>query len=134
MLDAFIDLARVTRSHIPATNVPAKMDVPNGSHPRKRKPTTQAPEEPTVIVGYSFYATHEKILYYRSVLEETNHSLENRDISIYYASLDDVWCRNERIVDNALAYAVATEIMLNDDIEPCSIDECQRKTNWSNWK
>ncbi|KAM1902231.1 hypothetical protein ACFX14_030963 [Malus domestica] len=29
MLDAFIDLARVTISHIPVTNVPAKMDVTN---------------------------------------------------------------------------------------------------------
>lgn len=29
MPDAFTDLARVTRSHIPAANTPAKMDVPN---------------------------------------------------------------------------------------------------------
>ena len=38
------------------------------------------------------------------------------------------------IVNDALAYAVATEIMLSDDIEPRSIDECRRRTNWSNWK
>ena len=29
MPDAFTDLARVTRSHIPAANMPAKIDVPN---------------------------------------------------------------------------------------------------------
>ena len=29
MPEAFTDLTRVTRSHIPATNTPAKMDVPN---------------------------------------------------------------------------------------------------------
>ena len=29
MPDTFIDLARMTRSHIPAANMPAKMDVPN---------------------------------------------------------------------------------------------------------
>ena len=116
MPNAFTDLARVTRSHIPAANVPAKMDVPNvrwsslleaqdatladprtlvasqsstptqkhgrplgsnDSHPRKRKPTTQTPEEPNMnlTVAYSFYPTHEKILDYGSVLEETNPPL-----------------------------------------------------------
>ncbi|KAM1968838.1 hypothetical protein ACFX15_043697 [Malus domestica] len=29
MPDAFTDLVRVTRSHIPVANMPAKMDVPN---------------------------------------------------------------------------------------------------------
>ena len=38
------------------------------------------------------------------------------------------------IIDDALAYAVATKIMLSDDIEPRSFDECQRITDWSNWK
>ncbi|KAM1104720.1 hypothetical protein EV2_013534 [Malus domestica] len=38
------------------------------------------------------------------------------------------------IVDDALAFAVATEIMLSDDIEPRFVDECVRKTDWSNWK
>ena len=38
------------------------------------------------------------------------------------------------IVDDALANVVATKIMLSDDIEPHSVDECRRKTNWSNWK
>ncbi|KAM1614644.1 hypothetical protein ACFX2K_023977 [Malus domestica] len=131
MPDAFTDLARVTRSHIPAANTPAKMDVPNvrrttllkargansgdprtlaasqssaptqkrgrplgskDSHPRKRKTTAQGPEEPTVnpTIAYSFYPTHEEILDYGSVLEETNPPPENREISVYYDSLDDV--------------------------------------------
>ena len=38
------------------------------------------------------------------------------------------------IIDDALAYAVAIEIMLSDDIEPCSVNECRRRTDWSNWK
>ncbi|KAM2072427.1 hypothetical protein ACFX1T_040742 [Malus domestica] len=35
---------------------------------------------------------------------------------------------------NALTYAVATEIMLSDDIEHNFVDECRRITDWSNWK
>ena len=125
MPDAFIDLARVTRSHIPAANTPAKMDVPNvrqttlleaqdtnlgdprtlaarqsstptqkrgrplgskDSQPRKRKTTAQRPEEPTMnaTIAYSFYPTHEEILDYGNVFEETNPLPENREISVYY--------------------------------------------------
>ncbi|KAM2685817.1 hypothetical protein EV2_008778 [Malus domestica] len=134
MPDTFTDLALVTIPHILAANAPTKIDVPNcdgplgskDSHPRKKKPMAQAPKEPTVnpIVIYSFYPTHEEILDYKSVLEETNPPPENHEISVYYASLDDVLSRNEMIVDDSLAYAVATEIMLSDDIEPHSVDEC----------
>ncbi|KAM2639996.1 hypothetical protein TB1_026437 [Malus domestica] len=110
MPDVFTDLTRVTRSHIPAANMPTKMDVNhlpltqkhgrplglNDLHPQKRKPTTQGPVELTVNlnIAYSFYPTHEKILDYGSVLEKVNLPNENREISVYYASLDDVWHRN----------------------------------------
>ncbi|KAM1575785.1 hypothetical protein ACFX10_032180 [Malus domestica] len=100
------------------------------SHPWKRKTTTQGPEEPTMnpTIAYSFYATHEEILDYGSILEEMNPLPEDREISVYYASLDDVWNINEMIVDDALAFAVAIEIMLSNDIEPRSVDECQPST------
>ncbi|KAB2625559.1 polyprotein (retrotransposon protein) [Pyrus ussuriensis x Pyrus communis] len=85
----------------------------------------QGPEEPTVnpTIAYLFYPTHEKILDYGTILEETNPPLENHEISVYYASLDDVWRRNQMIVHDALAFAIATEIMLSDDIEQRSVDE-----------
>ncbi|KAM2595778.1 hypothetical protein TB2_040288 [Malus domestica] len=91
-----------------------------------------APKDPTVnlTIAYSFDPTYEEILNYRSVLEETNPPYENHEISVYYASLDDVLCRNEMIVDDT----VPTKIMLSDDIEPRSFDECQRRIDWSNWK
>ncbi|KAM2088198.1 hypothetical protein ACFX1T_032306 [Malus domestica] len=114
-----------------------KCDRPLGSkdsHPWKRKTTTQGPEEPTMnpTIAYSFYATHEEILDYGSILEETNPLPEDREISVYYVSLDDVWNINEMIVDDALAFAVAIEIMLSNDIEPHSVDECQRRNDWLN--
>ncbi|KAM2878373.1 hypothetical protein FF1_013984 [Malus domestica] len=148
MPGTFTDLAQITKSHIPATNVPVKIDVPNvqrtslleawdtnfgdpctiaasqssapthkhsrplgskDSHLRKRKPMTQAPEEPTVnlTVAYSFYLTHEEILNYGSILEEMNPPFEN-------------------------PYAIAIVIMLSYDIEPRSVDECQCRIDWSN--
>ncbi|KAM1175401.1 hypothetical protein COP2_028526 [Malus domestica] len=175
MLNAFTNLARITRSYIPAVNVPVKMDVPNvrrtslleahdanfgdprtlaasqssapthkhgkpfssmDSHLKKRKPTKQAPEELVVnlTVAYLFYPTHEEILDYGSIVEQTNPLPENHEISVYYPSLDDVWCRNEMIIDNTLAYAIATKIMSNNDIEPHSFNECRHRIDWSNWK
>ena len=86
----------------------------------------------SLTVAYSFYPTHEEILDYESVFEETNPPPENRDISVHYASLDDVWCRNEMIVNDALAYAKAIEIMLSDYIECRSIEECRRRIDRSN--
>ncbi|KAM2087774.1 hypothetical protein ACFX1T_031921 [Malus domestica] len=62
MSNAFNDLAKVTRSHIPAANTPARIDVPRRGRP------------------------------------------------------------------------LATDIMLSDDIEPRSVNECRRRTDWSNWK
>ena len=38
------------------------------------------------------------------------------------------------IVYDAFTYIIASDIMLSDDIEPRSVDESQRRTNWSNWK
>ncbi|KAM2667966.1 hypothetical protein EV2_019592 [Malus domestica] len=65
MPDAFTDLARVTRSHIPVTNTPAKMDVPNVR---------------------------------RTAFQETR--------------------------DAKSGDPLVTEIMLSNDIEPRSVDEC----------
>ncbi|KAM1219302.1 hypothetical protein ACFX1X_046831 [Malus domestica] len=79
------------------------------SPPRKKKPTTQA-VEPTMnlTVAYSFYPTHEEILDYGSVLEKMYPSPENHEILVHFTSLDDVWCRNKMIIDDALTYTVAT--------------------------
>ena len=42
MPDTFSDLAKVTRSHIPAANVPARIDVPIGCVVQDRRGTTMA--------------------------------------------------------------------------------------------
>ena len=55
-------------------------------------------------------------------------------MTVHYTVLDEVWNRNEMIVDDTFAYLVATDIMLSDDIEPRSVNECRRRTDWSNWK
>jgi len=64
--------------------------------------------------------THEKI---------TN--LGNTEISISY--YNEIWDRNEIIIDDAFALSVAHEIM-NDDYEPRSITECRHRQDWPKWE
>ena len=68
--------------------------------------------------------THEVILDYCDASDKTCRPPENREISVHYTVLDELWNRKEMIVDDAFMYSVATDIMLSDDIEPRSVDEC----------
>ncbi|BBN68201.1 hypothetical protein Prudu_329S000600 [Prunus dulcis] len=38
------------------------------------------------------------------------------------------------IIDDIFAFSVAAEIIKDDDIEPCSIDECTQRQDWPKWK
>ncbi|KAK9911207.1 hypothetical protein M0R45_035128 [Rubus argutus] len=181
--DAFSDLAKVTRSHIPAANVPAKMEVPQrdfrlidaasatqnvgqgiaggtpnvggdvaqavaplrkrgrpqgsrDTHPRKR---VAKAHDPLIIDTQN--PTHENIPDYGYVQEtslEDAPSLElireNVEISINYTSVHGTWDRNSIVVDDVFTYACARELIESDDIEPRSVDECQRRADWPEWK
>ncbi|KAM1658510.1 hypothetical protein ACFXTN_042659 [Malus domestica] len=151
MPDAFNDAMKVTKSHIPAANAPARIDVPVGqnkvaandssgarlkrgrppgskdSAPRKRK--TRAQLNPNEIIQEE--RVNDKSTIHDSGLPEEENGPEetevheSKEISINYACTNELWDRNEIIIDDMFAFAVATEIILSDDIEPRSIDECK---------
>ena len=85
--------------------------------------------------------THENILDYGYVqvtsLEDAP-SIEpirgNVEISIHYTSVHETWDRNSIVVNDVFAYACAREFIENDDIEPHSVKECQRREYWPKWK
>ena len=167
--DAFNDLANVTRSHIPAANVPARIDVPVGRRvpvehvapvepteqrtlpsavqsaalPKKRgRPTgskdvqlrkKRTPTKP--VLPHEIIKDHGDVLEVR-VPDETPipPPPENLEIFIGYASLDDILKRNETVINDVFIYAVAADIMSNDDTEPRTVAECQRRTDWPKWK
>ncbi|KAM1533781.1 hypothetical protein ACFX10_007648 [Malus domestica] len=106
----------------------------NDSQPQKRKMASTSDPSLNSTIAHSSVLTHEVILNYCDASDETCWPSENRKISVHYTVLDVVWNRNEMIVDDAFSYSVAIDIMLGDDIEPRSVDECRRRTDWSNWK
>ncbi|KAM2271495.1 hypothetical protein ACFXTI_038799 [Malus domestica] len=156
MPDAFNDAMKVTKSHIPTANTPARIDVPVGqnkvvandsfgarlkrgrppgskdSAPRKRK--TKAQLNPNEIIQEERMNDKSTIHDFRlsekeNVMDETHVPEEtaiheSKEISINYACTNELCDQNEIIIDNMFAFTVATEIILSDDIEPRSIDEC----------
>ncbi|KAM1621049.1 hypothetical protein ACFXTN_017967 [Malus domestica] len=75
----------------------------------------------------------ENVLAETPVPEETEVH-ESKEISINYACTNELWNLNEIIIDDMFAFAIATEIILSDDIEPRSVDECKQRHDWLKWK
>ena len=54
---------------------------------------------------------------------------------IHYVHTEEIWDRNKIVVDNIL-YKVALDITKSNDneYEPQTVDECQRRNDWLMWK
>ena len=149
LLDAFNDATKVTKSHIPAVNAPARIAVPEGQAkmdeippqlkrgrpigsndtvPRQRRGKNQksTPEEPGAMLTskqlnvVEVAQTHEMV---------TN--LRNTENSITYCN--EIWDRNKIIIDDIFAFSVAHKIM-DDACELQSIIECRQRQDWSKWE
>ena len=47
----------------------------------------------------------------------------------------ELWDRTKVVINEVFCFAVATEILKeDDDHEPRSVDECRNKHDWSKWK
>ena len=53
--------------------------------------------------------------------------LANDEISINYASIGELWDRTKAVINEVFCFAVAIEILKEDDHEPLSVDECHSK-------
>ena len=96
--------------------------VPRKKRERNKKPSllqseqSASREETTLEV----VETHEKI-----------NDPGNTKISINYCN--DLWNRNDIIIDDMFAFSVTYEIM-HDDYEPRSITECRQRQDWPKWE
>ena len=54
--------------------------------------------------------------------------LKNDEISINYASTEELWDRTKVVINEVFCFLVAIEILKeDDDHEPRSVDECRSK-------
>ncbi|KAJ9544183.1 hypothetical protein OSB04_023890 [Centaurea solstitialis] len=51
-----------------------------------------------------------------------------------YENAHELMERSSILIDDIFAYTVAHEIIEHDDIEPCSVEECQLRADWPKWK
>ncbi|GJY78501.1 disease resistance CC-NBS-LRR class family protein [Tanacetum coccineum] len=149
--DAFTDTKRVTKSHIPAANAPARVEIPNkqagnniAQESQKRlkrgRPIGSKDKNPRKRKGTEKNSDHDE-----NVLDETQDiktSPEeemndmNKEMSINYSQTNILWDRNEiGDIDEIFSYSVASDIMSgDDDPEPKSVIDCQSRPDWGKWK
>ena len=155
--DAFVDTKKVTKSHIPAVNAPARIDIPEGqlanesqirlkrgrpvgskdSAPRKRR--TQRGID-TLEEVHGKQKTPTEVYIEQGTLEEVRdkeitpeeaHVHENHEISINYVHNNKKWDRNKVIINNIFAFQVASDIIKDDqDPEPQNVEECRHRNDW----
>ncbi|GJQ91780.1 copia protein [Tanacetum coccineum] len=140
--DAFTNLKRIIKSHIPAANAPVKIDVPKehskianeskarlkrgrpiGSkdkNPRKKKGACN--QDGQVEVKETLEGSSIRTL--DMTVQEEPRVPENEEISINYVMYRKIWNRNEIDIDDTFAYNVALEVMENDEDHEPKLDLC----------
>jgi hypothetical protein len=130
--DSFADVARATRSHIPAINTPAMIESsappiataaprqkrgrPPGAkdrHPRQRRTTSQNTGLPTTA----------------AVADPGEHE----EIAIHYNQTGHIWNRSEVHMNDAFVAHIANT--LEEDLpDPSSIREAKQQPDWPQWE
>ncbi|RVX05857.1 hypothetical protein CK203_023751 [Vitis vinifera] len=154
--NAFIDTKKVTKSHIPAANTPARIDVPVGQltneskirlkrgrpvgsndvTPRKRRTqeklgTLEEAIKMTDQFKINKSIAPEEAQIKQKALEEA-HVPENCEISVTYVHTGEKWDRNNIVINNIFAFQVAFDIIRNDeDPEPRNVEECRYRNDWT---
>lgn len=162
--DSFTDLKRVTKSHIPAVNVPARIEIsklndvastskarlkrgrPIGSkdkNPRKRKGTEkvnmiESDLEKTLDSDKSeneMCALEKAQDDENEIIDSETENKNDLEISINYVNTGNLWSRKDINIDEIFSFSIACEITNeNDDHEPITVNECQNRHDWKNWK
>jgi hypothetical protein len=147
--DAFTDTKRVTKSHIPALNAPARIDITpadvtiqrkHGSPIGSNDKNLRNRKEQKNVVDVTPAEVIDKILeeigsrtpeeVVDKVPEETQ-APNDYEISINYVHNGIIWNRR---VDEIFAYAIAIEVINEEDYVPKTPEECMHRNDWPKWK
>ncbi|MFS7999224.1 putative RNA-directed DNA polymerase [Helianthus anomalus] len=149
--DAFTDTNRVTKSHIPAANAPARVEIPSKAidnkiahESQKRlkrgRPIGSKDKNPRKRKALVKEINHKENDLDKTVNTETSHEKDvddtNKEISINYGHTHIIWNRYEmENIDEIFSYSIASDIMgEDDDPEPKSVNDCQNRHDWDKWK
>ena len=149
--DAFVDTKKVTKSHIPAANVPARVDITEGqkafeskTRSKRGRPIGSKDITPRKRRTNGKQNNHEESNIENQIPEEIQNEQialeevqvpENNEISISYVHRGEKWDRNNFDVNNIFAFQVTLDIIQNDDDpEPQNTNECRQRNDWPKWR
>ena len=149
--DAFVDTKKVTKSHIPAANVPPRVDITEGqkafeskTRSKRGRPIGSKDITPRKRRTNGKQNDHEESNIENQIPEEIQNEQiapeevqvpENNEISISYVHRGEKWDRNNFDVNNIFAFQVALDIIQNDDDpEPQNTNECRQRNDWPKWR
>ena len=149
--DAFVDTKKVTKSHIPAANVPAQVDITRGqkafeskTRSKHGRPIGSKDITPRKRRTNGKQNDHEESNIENQIPEEIQNEQiapeevqvpENNEISLSYVHRGEKWDRNNFDVNNIFAFQVALDIIQNDDDpEPQNTNECRQRNDWPKWR
>ena len=149
--DAFVDTKKVTKSHVPAANVPARVDITEGqktyeskTRSKRGRPIGSKDITPRKRRTNGKQNDHEESKIENKIPEEIQNEQiapeeiqvpENNEISISYVHRGEKWDRNNFDVNNIFAFQVALDIIQNnDDPKPQNTNECRQRNDWPKWK
>ena len=149
--DAFVDTKKVTKSHIPAANVLARVDITEGqkafeskTRSKRGRPIGSKDITPRKRRTNGKQNDHEESNIENQILEEIQNEQiapeevqvpENNEISISYVHRGEKWDRNNFDVNNIFAFQVTLDIIQNDDDqEPQNTNECRQRNDWPKWR
>ena len=148
---AFVDTKKVTKSHIPAANVQAWVDITEGqktfeskTRSKRERPIGSKDITPRKRRTNGKQNDHEESNIENQIPEDIQNEQiapeevqvpENNEISISYVHRGEKWDRNNFDVNNIFAFQVALDIIQNDDDpEPQNTNECRQRNDWPKWR
>ncbi|KAL0311264.1 UNVERIFIED_CONTAM: Retrovirus-related Pol polyprotein from transposon TNT 1-94 [Sesamum angustifolium] len=157
--DAFIDTKKVTKSHISAENVLARLEVPEVTLTQTKasesqisrkcgRPLGSKDANPRKRKGHIVSINHDANVTTSNVSEDKIPEVilfedpkrneqdldDSYEMSINYAHNSLGWYRKEIKMNDIFAYSVAVEIMDEDDNDPQTMEECQHRNDWKSWE
>ncbi|KAL0290062.1 UNVERIFIED_CONTAM: hypothetical protein Scaly_2684100 [Sesamum calycinum] len=152
--DAFIDTKKVTKSHISAENVPARLEVPEvtltqtkasesqirrkcgrplgskNANPRKRKDhIVSINHDANVTTSNVSEDKIPEVILSEDPKRNEQDLNDSYEMSINYAHNSLGWYRKEIKMNDIFAYFIAVEIMDEDDNDPQTMEECQHQND-----
>jgi hypothetical protein len=135
--DSFADVAKVTRTHVPATNAPSRIDMSTApastAAPRKKRGRPLGATDKQPRHRQRAATTRSEIQPATDISPRQAEVTRSEEISINYALTGKIWDRETTLVDPQFIFQISQDIM--DQLpDPKTIDAAKKQPDWPKWE